>query len=36
MLMGHWMIPSAGLVFEISIAAYLAWFAWRQGQRLLK
>ena len=36
MLMGHWMIPSAGLVFEISIAVYLAWFAWRQGQRVLK
>jgi hypothetical protein len=27
LLMGHWMIPVAGAVFELSIAAYLFWFA---------
>jgi hypothetical protein len=27
LLMGHWMIPAAGAVFELSIAAYLFWFA---------
>jgi hypothetical protein len=27
LLMGHWMIPVAGTVFELSIAAYLFWFA---------
>ena len=27
LLMGHWMVPTAGAVFEISIAAYLLWFA---------
>jgi len=26
-LMGHWMVPAAGAVFELSIAAYLLWFA---------
>jgi hypothetical protein len=27
LLMGHWMIPVAGAVFELTIAAYLIWFA---------
>jgi hypothetical protein len=27
LLMGHWMITVAGAVFELSIAAYLFWFA---------
>jgi hypothetical protein len=27
LLMGHWMVPTAGAVFELSIAAYLIWFA---------
>lgn len=27
LLMGHWMIPVAGAVFELSVAAYLFWFA---------
>ena len=27
LLMGHWMIPVAGAVFELSIAAFLFWFA---------
>lgn len=27
LLMGHWMVPSAGAVFELSIAAFLFWFA---------
>ena len=27
LLMGHWMVPTAGAVFELSIAAFLFWFA---------
>ena len=27
MLMGHWMIPLAGLIFELTIGAYLLWLA---------
>jgi hypothetical protein len=27
LLMGHWMLPVAGFIFEISIAAYLFWLA---------
>ena len=30
MLMGHWMVPSAGLLFELTIAGYLLWLATRQ------
>jgi hypothetical protein len=30
MLMGHWMVPTAGLLFELTIAGYLFWLARRQ------
>lgn len=30
LLMGHWMVPVAGAVFELSIAAYLFWFALKE------
>lgn len=29
LLMGHWMDPSAGAVFGVSIGLYLLWFGWK-------
>jgi hypothetical protein len=33
LLMGHWMVPTAGAVFELSIAAYMVWFALQETRR---
>ena len=33
LLMGHWMNPLAGAVFELSIAAYMVWFALQETRR---
>jgi len=32
LLMGHWMLPVAGFIFEITIAAYLFWLANRKSK----
>ena len=32
MLMGHWMVPTAGLLFELTIAGYLLWLTRSQKQ----
>lgn len=31
LLMGHWMVPSAGAVFGLSIGIYLVWFALKEN-----
>lgn len=30
LLMGHWMVPTAGFLFELAIAAYLLWMGQRE------
>jgi hypothetical protein len=34
MMMGHWMVPVAGLIFETTIALYLLWLARRESKSL--
>lgn len=33
LLMGHWMVPSAGAVFGLTIGTYLVWFSSKQNSK---